>query len=321
MPSLEPGRRFADRYVLQGRLGDGGHAEVWAAADELEHRRVALKFLHAQICDADEAWLFLSHEAEMAQRLDHPGVLRIEGPQRDGHTVFLQMECAGGGDISQLRGQSWEKLLPILRDVAQILEHAHSRGVVHRDIKPGNVLFDTSGIVRLTDFGTASRTGSAAAPATGSPFSASPQQLRGEPATTADDVYGLGALAYELLSGHPPYYPDFDPQRVLHQMPALLRPAQPAPEALIEFVMAMLAREPEDRPDLGHVMQAFEHLLAAARAAPGHSGSPGIQTPQPTPTFAVKRVRIFGVPSMLWLGIAAIVIVAGCVISLLLDAL
>jgi hypothetical protein len=202
----------------------------------------------------------------MAQRLDHPGVLRVEPPGRDGDRVFLPMEYAPGGDVRALRGAPWRQVLPVLLQVASVLDHAHSRGVVHRDVKPGNVLFDAEGRVRITDFGTAARTGSTAALADGSPFSASPQQLRGEAASPSDDVYGLGALAYELLSHHPPYYPDFDAGRVQTQMPAPLLPANPAPPVLLDFVMSMLARDPQQRPDLRKVMDYFQWCLSADAA-------------------------------------------------------
>lgn len=261
MANLESGKRLADRYLLQERLGDGGHAEVWAALDTRDGRRVALKFLHGASCPAADCWHVLQHEAAMAQRLDHPGVLRVEPPQRDGSLVFLPMECADGGDVRALRGAPWRQVLPVLLQVAGILEHAHSRGVVHRDIKPGNVLFTADGAVRVTDFGTAARTGSTLALADGSPFSASPQQLAGQAATTSDDVYGLGALAYELLSRYPPYYPDFDARRVQLEMPAPLAAVHPAPPQLLDFVMEMLERDPLRRPDLGQVIEFFTLCL------------------------------------------------------------
>ena len=261
MANLESGKRLADRYLLQERLGDGGHAEVWAALDTRDNRRVALKFLHRSSCPADDCWHVLQHEAAMAQRLDHPGVLRVEAPQRDGEWVFLPMECADGGDVRALRGAPWRQVLPVLLQVALILEHAHSRGVVHRDIKPGNVLFAADGAVRVTDFGTAARTGSTLALADGSPFSASPQQLAGLAATISDDLYGLGALAYELLSGYPPYYPDFDARRVQDEMPAPLAAAHPAPPQLLAFIMTMLEREPRLRPDLRQSIDFFTLCL------------------------------------------------------------
>jgi serine/threonine protein kinase len=261
MANLESGRRIADRYLLQERLGDGGHAEVWAALDTRDNRRVALKFLHGASCPADDCWSVLQHEAAMAQRLDHPGVLRVESPERDGGRVFLPMECAAGGDVRALRGAPWRQVLPVLLQVASVLEHAHSRGVVHRDIKPGNVLFAADGSVRVTDFGTAARTGSTLALADGSPFSASPQQLAGQAAITSDDIYGLGALAYELLSRYPPFYPDFDARRVQHEMPAPLVAVHPAPPRLLAYIMAMLEREPLNRPDLREVIEFFTQCL------------------------------------------------------------
>lgn len=251
MASIAQGLRLAERYLLLERLGDGGHAEVWAAEDEVAGTRVALKFIHLQHCTAEEAMLVLQHEAHMARRLDHPGVLHVDEPVRDGQLVFLPMEYAGGGDVAQLRGASWRLVLPVLLQVARILEHAHSRGVVHRDIKPGNVLLDSRGVVRLSDFGTASRTGSTRAMSAGSPFFASPQQLRGEAATTADDVYGLGALAHALLT-------------------------QAAPEGLLALVRRMLAPDSAVRPDMGQVMAELEQLLA---------------TGAPPPAAGVRRVR------------------------------
>jgi serine/threonine protein kinase len=251
---IEHGMRLAGRYLLLERLGDGGHGEVWAAEDEVAGTRVALKFMHLHSCSAEEAMLVLRHEAQMMRRLDHPGVLHVDEPLRDGSLVFLPMEYAGGGDVSQLCGASWRLVLPVLQQVARVLEHAHSRGVVHRDIKPANVLFDSSGTVRLTDFGTATRMGSASSMSAGSPSYASPQQLRGEAATTSDDVFGLGALSYALLTRHPPRSDE-------HQPPV---PVHPAPEGLLNLIHAMLAPHGNVRPDIGQVMDGFEHWLQSA---------------------------------------------------------
>lgn len=314
MPSLESGTLLVGRYLLQQRLGDGGHAGVWAAEDRQTGQRVALKFMHEPGCAADESWRVLTHEAAMAQRLDHPGVLRPGTPERDGATVFLPMEYAAGGDVRALRGAPWQQVLPVLLQVAQVLEHAHSRGVVHRDIKPGNVLFDEQGRVKVTDFGTATRTGSTLALADGSPFSASPQQLDGEAATTADDVHGLGALAYELLSRYPPYYPEFDAQRVQNEDPADLVPAHPAPAALVALVMAMLARASADRPDLRTVIDTFRQLLGEEQPAPPPASRIIEEAPTPDPnlTLPLRRRRV---PAIAWLAAAALL--AGIAFTLL----
>lgn len=263
MASLEPGARIANRFVLERRIGNGGHAQIWTATDESDGTRVALKFLHPDSCSPQQAWAVLLHESQMAGRLEHPGVLRTGAPQQDGELVFLPLEYGGGTDLQRLRGASYLRIVPVLIEVAGILEHAHQRGIAHRDLKPGNVLIDASGAVRLVDFGTASPLGSASGAAAGSPFTSSPQQLCGETATVADDVYGLGAMAYELLGGHPPHYPDFDLGRALAQMPPALRPLQPAPPRLKQLVMQMLARDPLERPhDMSQVIDVLRQALA-----------------------------------------------------------
>jgi serine/threonine protein kinase len=159
---------------------------------------------------------------------------------------------------------------------------------VHRDIKPGNVLFDSSGAVRVTDFGTASRTGSTLALSAGSPFFASPQQLRGEAATTSDDVYGLGALAYDLLTRNPPYFPDFNPRQAQRVDPPRPVPVQPAPAALLDLIHSMLAREGGARPDLRQVMLGFEQCLEAAA-----------DPPAPGPNSRVRALRLLAVVTVL----------------------
>lgn len=312
MASLEAGRRLADRYVLKERLGDGGHAEVWAALDERTGGRpVALKFLHLRTCNAEEALPLLRHEASMAQRLDHPGVLRVEEPQRDGQYVFLPVEFAPGGGAMRLRGAPWRRVLPVLLQVAGVLQHAHARGVVHRDIKPGNVLFSADGQVRVSDFGTSTQLGSAEAPAAGSPFSASPQQLRGEPATPADDVYGLGALAHELLTRYPPFYPQFDARRVQEEDPPRPVPVHPAPEPLLDLVQSMLARDAAARPSLEVVVREFQRCLALP-AAPGESDPIVVEAAQ-APVVAPVRRRI---APWWWLGGA---VAAGIAVLMLLP--
>ncbi|HWL63079.1 MAG TPA: protein kinase [Steroidobacteraceae bacterium] len=313
MASLEAGRRLADRYVLRERLGDGGHAEVWAAVDERAGGHpVALKFLHLRSCTAEEALPLLRHEARMAQRLDHPGVLRVEEPQRDGQYVFLPIEFAPGGGALRLRGAPWRRVLPVLLQVAGVLQHAHERGVVHRDIKPGNVLFSAGGLVRVSDFGTSTQLGSAEAPAAGSPFSASPQQLRGEAATPADDVYGLGALAHELLTRYPPFYPQFDAQRVQDEDPPRPVPVHPAPAALLDLVQAMLARDALARPSLESVVQEFERCLALP-VAPGETDPLVVEAAAQAPAAAPLRRRM---SAWWWLGGA---VAAGAAVLMLLP--
>lgn len=269
MATLEAGRLLANRYLLEDRIGDGGHAEVWKARDAHAGRHVALKFLHLSSGSGDAALAVLRHEADMVHGLEHAGVLQVADPLRDGPFVFLPMDFAAGGDASWLRGAPWQRVLPVLLQTARVLEHVHVRGVVHRDLKARNVLFDALGNVLLSDFGAAARIGSGDAPAAGSPFSASPQQLRDEPAAPADDVYGLGALAYELLTRYPPFYPNFDARRVQTEDPDAPVPVHPAPADILALVQSMLARDGAQRPDLDTVIRVFEQHLATGGAVTG----------------------------------------------------
>jgi len=159
--------------------------------------------------------------------------------------------------------------------VAEALEAAHVAGLVHLDLTPGNVLLDEHGGARLADFGVAVAVGSTGE-APGSPYARSPAQWRGEPAVPADDLYGLGALAYEWLSGHPPYYPDIRAARVLAAAPPPPRAAGGAltPEALVALVVALLQPLAEQRPALAQVREALAALLAAPSADDSGADSP-----------------------------------------------
>jgi serine/threonine protein kinase/tetratricopeptide (TPR) repeat protein len=244
------GQPLKTRYVLRERLGVGGQGEVWRAFDPQTGADIALKILHPSPGRSAAAWVALVHEHESARRLDHPGILKVFAPERDGSTFLLPMELATGGDLKRLRGAGYLTVVPVLIEVARALQHAHERGVIHRDLKPGNVLFDGRGRVKLADFGVS---GNSLDPGTDSmvrglsPFTASPEQLRGEPPTPADDIYGLGALAYELLSRYPPHYPHFDAKRVQQEAVPPLVPAQQIPPQLATLVGAMLEKDPKRR--------------------------------------------------------------------------
>jgi eukaryotic-like serine/threonine-protein kinase len=245
------GQPLKTRYVLRERLGVGGQGEVWRAFDPKANADIALKILHPAPGRSAAAWAALVHEHESASRLEHPGILKVYAPERDGKTFLLPMELATGGDLKRLRGAGYLSIVPVLIEAARALQHAHERGVIHRDLKPGNVLFDERGRVKLADFGVS---GNSLDPGTDSmvrglsPFTASPEQLRGEPARPADDIYGLGALAYELLSRYPPHYPHFDARRVQEEAVAPLVPAQQIPPQLASLVHNMLEKDPTRRP-------------------------------------------------------------------------
>ncbi len=265
--------RRIGRYTLIERLGVGGQSEVWRASDEAADVCLALKILAPAAARSAHAWAALEREFAVSSLLRHPGILRVLPPEHLDGCVVLPMELADGGDLSQLRGKGYLQIVPVLLQVAAALQYAHGRGVVHRDLKPSNVLFDRSGLAKLADFGVAAvlpgfgAEQPAAGALAGSPFTASPGQLRGEPTTPADDIYGFGALAYELLAGHPPYYPHFDAGQIQNGPVPQLQPVRQAPVQLIELVMRMLAKWPDERPaSMEQVARELESTLNATLA-------------------------------------------------------
>ena len=258
----QAGTKLCGRFVLIEKLGAGGYGEVWRARDEMRDTEVALKILYSQFLNSDAAWEVFQREFTLTARLNHPGVLRVYEPVRAAEATVLPMVFAAGGDLRQMRGAPYTKILPLLIDIAAALEHAHSRRIVHRDLKPSNILLDGAGRPLLADFGAGASEGDNSSGPPGSPFSASPQQLAGEPARPTDDIYGLGALAYELLSGYPPFYPAFDAKKIATEPVPRLKPVKPIPPRLELLVSWLLAKQGRERPpSMRHVADEMNAVL------------------------------------------------------------
>ncbi len=232
MEPLTAGLDLAGRFRLIRVLGRGAMGEVWLADDHVRACPVALKF------PAPAAAAMLRAAFAQAGRLVHPGIVAlhelVEQP-----ALFLVMQYVEGTDIGALRGAGHRAIIAALIPVAEALEYAHRQGVVHRDLKPANILRDAQGRCLVTDFGLGAFSGGGSLPGM------SPQQLDGEPPATGDDIYGFGALLYELIAGEPPFHPGVTPQRIraeTPQVPAADLAGEPLPGALQRLLVARCCR-------------------------------------------------------------------------------
>ena len=276
---LQGGQVLAARYVLLRRLADSRAAQVWQARDPLKGTDRVLKILVA--ATPAERGRFLA-SARLQQSLSHPN-LQPCLDVHDGDPAFAVFDHLARGELAGERGRPWRGLVPLLAGVADGLAMLHDQGLVHRDLKPSNVLLADDGTPRLADFGLAATVGTADSPHAGSPFSMSPQQLDGAPPSPADDLYAFGALAYELLAGYPPFYPEPRPERVREERPAPLPARAQVPAALEQLVLQCLAKDPGERParatDLASQLRA---LAAEAASCPMAAEAPPLDLQPPS---------------------------------------
>ena len=264
------------RYRLVRRIGVGGMGEVWEADDTVLGRRVALKVLVQELADDPRATRRFVREARATAKLTHPNVTRVYDFGRDGGLPYLVMELLEGDTLAdRLAGGPLppSEAARIGAAVADALDAAHRRGIIHRDIKPSNVLLTPAGEVKVMDFGIAaaadethSTTGSGLY---GTAAYISPERAAGQAATPAADVYSLGAVLYELLTGRPPFLGDSPVLVVrahLHERPRPVRELAPwVPARLADTCEAALAKDPAQRPSSA---AALAIRLRAASSAP-----------------------------------------------------
>jgi eukaryotic-like serine/threonine-protein kinase len=273
------GREIGGRYRLTAPLGEGGMATLWRAIDQQLDREVAVKILRPQYsADPGFAGRF-RQEARSAASLTHPNIVSVYdyGTDPDGVTQYIVMELVNGKDLSAVlhdRGRiSTDDAVQVAIAVASALEAAHRRGIVHRDVKPGNILITDDGDVKVTDFGIARAVSEASMTVTGTTLGSvhyfSPEQARGDEVTGRSDVYALGIVLYEMLTGRRPFEGDSAAgvalKRLTEQPPRPMIAGQPLPAGLEAILRRALEREPEDRfPDAG----SFAEALRAWRTNP-----------------------------------------------------
>jgi serine/threonine protein kinase len=301
---------IAGRYELGRRLGIGGMSTVQLALDRRLERNVAVKLLAEHLADDPTFVSRFRREALAAARLVHPNVVQVFdfGFDEAAHHHFIVMEHVPGRSCAELlreRGHlDVAEAVEIVAQACRGLDYAHRNGVVHRDVKPGNLLVTDDGVVKLADFGIAKAAEQSSITQVGSVLGTAaylaPEQARGEPSGPRADLYSLGVVAYQLLSGRLPYEAASLSELALKQqreLPAVLDELNPAvPPQLTQAVELALALEPEGRPataaDLEQAIRDGARGIApAAPPAPtGPASTDATRVLSPAPSVATSAL-------------------------------
>src|SRR5512135_3470581 len=266
MPNLV-GKTLGKYHIVE-RLGHGGMAEVYKAYHAKLDRYVTVKILHSYLIDGQDFLARFDREARAVATLRHPHIVQIHDYEVEDDIYYMVVEFIDGGSL-QLRMDELARAgaylpvrqaLSIMDNVAEALDYAHHQGIIHRDIKPSNILLDTRGNAFLCDFGIARIVGSAQFTTTGSligtPAYMSPEQGLGETLAETSDIYSLGVVVYQMLTGKQPFAAE-TPLAIIHKQvneppvaPKKLRPD--LPEAVDRVIAKALAKNPADRYQTAH---------------------------------------------------------------------
>ncbi|NRQ31575.1 protein kinase [Nonomuraea sp. NN258] len=271
--------RLGNRYLLLSRIAAGGMGEVWRARDELLGREVAVKVLRSHIYADPQFRGRFRNEARITAALTDSGIAQIYDYGEQGGVAYLVMELVHGEPLSAILARNGslgpEVALDVVHQTARALHAAHTSAVVHRDIKPGNLLVTPEGTIKVTDFGIARALEAAPVTQTGTVLGTaqyvSPEQAQGLTLTPATDIYSLGVVAYECLSGRTPFRGDSQVAialRHLNEPPPPLGVDVPAP--VRELVMSMLAKEVEQRPATALEVADRAYVLRESLAGAEH---------------------------------------------------
>ncbi|MFH9726768.1 protein kinase [Streptomyces sp. NPDC017254] len=320
------GRVIGGRYELATVIGQGGMGQVWTAYDRRLDRRVAVKLLRPATMTgpataADELRRRFVRECRVTAHVDHPGLVTVHDAGSEGEDLFLVMQYVDGADLADHLAEHdpypWEWAVSVAAQLCAVLAAVHAVPIVHRDLKPRNVMVRPDGSVLVLDLGVASVLDSDTTRLThtgspiGSPAYMAPEQAMGGAVGPSTDLYALGVLLHELLSGNVPFAGSTALgvlHRHLYEAPVALRQLRPeVPEPLEALVLRLLAKDPRERPSGAH--EVYEHLLPLlpARGAPAGPMDPTRPFLRPhapwpdrpataAPAFAGAAVPVAAVP-------------------------
>lgn len=287
------GRTFGGRYELQSRIAIGGMGEVWQATDLIIGRQVAIKILKDEYLGDPGFLERFRAEARHAAMVNHEGIANVYDYGEEEGSAYLVMELVPGEALSTIlereRTLSSDRVLDIVAQTASALHSAHQAGLVHRDIKPGNMLMTPDGRVKITDFGIARIADQVPLTATGQVMGTvqylSPEQASGQPASPSTDIYSLGIVAYEALAGKRPFGGE---SQVAIAMAQINDTPPDLPDTIGEpvrnLVYACMAKKPENRPASAAALATAANALRRGDATAAALAVPGVFSGGATPT-------------------------------------
>jgi beta-lactam-binding protein with PASTA domain/predicted Ser/Thr protein kinase len=287
MATPRKGTMVDERYRIDRKIGSGGMADVWLAEDTELDRNVAIKILHDRFAQDKEFVQRFQREAQSAAGLQHPNVVGVFDRGEFSDTYFIAMEYVDGPSLKELvkGGMGVKDAIDFTRQILKAARFAHRKGIIHRDLKPQNVLIDDEGRARVADFGIARGGENSDITATGSVMGTaqylSPEQAQGKPTTPRSDIYSIGVILYEALTGRVPFEGDSAVAVALKQVseaprrPSAINPG--IPPALDAVVMRALAKDPDAR---------FKDADAFLKALDAAERAPDAPRPQDTAAYA-----------------------------------
>ncbi|HRQ22941.1 MAG TPA: serine/threonine-protein kinase, partial [Anaerolineales bacterium] len=301
------------RYEIKGELGRGGFATVYRGYDPRFEREVAIKFLPPELIHADPQFkVRFEREAKIIAQLEHPSIVPVYDVGDENNQPYFVMRYMGGGSLSERikeKVYSIEEAVKILDQIAPGMDEAHTRGIVHRDLKPANILFTSGGMPLISDFGIAKFTQGEGGNVTGSsiigtPAYMAPEQASGDPVDGRTDIYALGVILYEMLTGKQPYQADTPMamaiKHITDPVPRILEANPNLPVWMEKVIATAMAKDKDDR--FSTAVELVETIKAFLRGEDVPEKDKGQMTLRVSPynrTLMAKKAKRSPLPAMI----------------------